>query len=71
VEKQEVAEENLVKKTCRELGITQKKLAEESGNSISSISKWSKGAKIPNSAIKSFELLIKNRKLNELVLKIM
>jgi transcriptional regulator with XRE-family HTH domain len=45
VEKQEVAEENLVKKTCRELGITQKKLAEESGNSISSISKWSKGVR--------------------------
>ena len=64
-------DENLVKKTCRELGITQKKLAEESGNSVSSISKWSKGAKIPNSAIKSFELLIKNKKLNALVLKIM
>jgi predicted transcriptional regulator len=47
-------EENLVKKTCRELGITQKELAEKTGFSEESISKWNKGGKIPKSAEKFF-----------------
>ena len=38
-------EENLVKKTCRELGITQKELAEKMGVSETSISQWSNGKK--------------------------
>jgi DNA-binding transcriptional regulator YiaG len=33
-------EENLVKKTCRELGITQKELAEMMGVSRQSVSYW-------------------------------
>jgi DNA-binding XRE family transcriptional regulator len=34
-------EENLVKKTCRELGITQKELAEKIGVSQRTITNWS------------------------------
>jgi DNA-binding XRE family transcriptional regulator len=33
-------EENLVKKTCRELGITQKELAEKIGVNPKTISNW-------------------------------
>jgi transcriptional regulator with XRE-family HTH domain len=34
------SEENLVKKTCRELGITQKELAERIGVNKNSVSDW-------------------------------
>jgi len=51
-------EENLVKKTCRELGINQKELAEKIGFSETSVSKWSKGKnKIPKNIYKILELL--------------
>jgi predicted transcriptional regulator len=50
-------EENLVKKTCRELGITQKELAEKIGFSTTSIYKWSNGSKIPKNAIKTLDIL--------------
>jgi transcriptional regulator with XRE-family HTH domain len=35
-------EENLVKKTCKELGITQKELAEKIGVSQQTITNWSR-----------------------------
>ena len=35
-------EENLVKKTCRELGINQKELAEKIGMSPHTITRWNK-----------------------------
>ena len=66
-------EENLVKKTCQELGITQKELAEKTGFSEDSISKWNKGAKIPKSAVNFFETLQKLQtfeEINNLVKKI-
>jgi transcriptional regulator with XRE-family HTH domain len=37
------SEKNLVKKTCRELGITQKELAERIGVSRQTVSDWSSG----------------------------
>jgi transcriptional regulator with XRE-family HTH domain len=40
-DKSEQIEENLVKKTCRELGITQKELAEKIGVSKTTVSDWS------------------------------
>jgi transcriptional regulator with XRE-family HTH domain len=43
LEKEEKTEENLVKKTCRELGITQKELAEKIGVNPRTISVWSHG----------------------------
>ena len=38
-----IEEENLVKKTCRELGITQKELAERIGVSRQTVSDWATG----------------------------
>jgi predicted transcriptional regulator len=72
-EKSEQIEENLVKKTCRELGITQKELAEKTGFSEESISKWNKGGKIPKSAEKFFKTineLDKYRKISNLISQI-
>ena len=45
-----MVEENLVKKTCKELGINQKQLAEMMGYSPQIISKWSRGGKISKNA---------------------
>jgi len=56
-------EENLVKKTCKELGITQKELAERIGLNEVSISRWSNGAKIPLNSQKHFKLLSEFSKL--------
>jgi predicted transcriptional regulator len=58
-------EENLVKKTCRELGITQKELAKITGFSEDSISKWNKGSKLPKSAENFFYTLIKMDKYSQ------
>ncbi len=52
-------EENLVKKTCRELGITQKELAEIMGVSKTTLSDWSVGkTPISKLGLKTLELLI-------------
>jgi predicted transcriptional regulator len=64
-EKSEQIEENLVKKTCRELGITQKELAEKTKFSETVISRWSKGSKISESAKNHFNLLRENSKLKK------
>jgi len=40
------SEENLVKKTCKELGITQKELAEKLGVSQTTVMRW--GQKTPD-----------------------
>jgi DNA-binding XRE family transcriptional regulator len=62
-----VEQENLVKKTCRELGITQKELAEKIGVSRQTIYDWSSGkTPIPNWGFKIFQLLSENRKFTEL-----
>jgi DNA-binding XRE family transcriptional regulator len=50
-------EENLVKKTCRELGITQKELAERIGVTQHTITNWSKG-KMEQYAISLLKALI-------------
>jgi predicted transcriptional regulator len=56
-------EENLVKKTCKELEITQKELAKLTGFSETVISRWNRGAKLAQSTKQHFELLIENKKL--------
>ena|GEM_PF-1115732 len=48
------SEENLVKKTCKELGITQKELAERIGVTPQALSRWSRGSTIP----KNIEVLL-------------
>jgi len=53
-----LAEENLVKKTCRELGITQKELAEKIGITEKTISSWvNSKTKIPKNFLRMSELL--------------
>ena len=50
--------ENLVKKTCRELGITQKELAKKIGITEKTISSWvNSKTKIPNNFLRMTELL--------------
>ena len=55
---------NIVKKVCKELGITQKELAERLDVSPSSISDWVKGS-IPKMAKMYLELLIETKDLKE------
>jgi DNA-binding XRE family transcriptional regulator len=59
--------ENIVKKTCKELGITQKELAEILGVAEDTVSLWSTGkVQTPNIALKCFELLKIEKKFNSL-----
>lgn len=55
---------NIVKKVCTELGITQKELAEELGMKPTALSNWANGD-IPQIAQKALELLLENKKLKE------
>ena len=57
-----IKEENLVKKTCKELGITQKELAEKLGVAEATVRNWSGGKETPLWAKKTFILLIDNHK---------
>lgn len=58
--------ENIVKKVCSELGISQKELAERLKTSEVSLSRWAKGQiEIPEWALEMFELLLENKKLKE------
>jgi DNA-binding XRE family transcriptional regulator len=52
-------EENLVKRTCQELGITQKELAKKTGIAEQTLRNWSYGQKIPNWAFHFFDVLTK------------
>lgn len=56
-------DENIVKRTCKELGITQKELADKFGISTSAISQW--GADIPKTAQVALELMIENHQLKK------
>jgi transcriptional regulator with XRE-family HTH domain len=55
-------EENIVKATCKELGITQKELAERLGVNDGTPAQWSSKGNIPEMAQKFMELLIKYEK---------
>jgi len=55
-------DENIVKRTCKELGITQKELAERLGTHLTTVQKWVAG-EVPKNAIKSIELLLENKDL--------
>lgn len=55
--------ENIVKQTAKELGITQKELAERMGVTEDTISNWSRGKiETPKWALEMFKLLIKEKK---------
>jgi len=58
---------NIVKETAKELGMTQKQLAEYIGVSEETVSKWSRGAvETPKWALKMFDLLMIEKKYNNL-----
>lgn len=58
--------DNIVKKVCKELGITQKELAERLGVSADTISNWAKGkTKTPKWALELFRLMKLESKLKE------
>jgi transcriptional regulator with XRE-family HTH domain len=57
----ENSEENLVKKTCRELGITQKELAEKMGVHDVTVRNWSSKGEIPNLAKNFINLLLEKK----------
>lgn len=58
MEKENQTEENLVKKTCRELNVNQKELAQMMKISQNSVSSWkNEKQKIPRWAERMFELL--------------
>ena len=58
---------NIVKETAKELGMTQKELAQYIGVHEDTMSKWSRGVvDVPKWAIKLFELLKIEKKFNTL-----
>jgi transcriptional regulator with XRE-family HTH domain len=63
----EEKEENLVKKTCRELGITQKELANLTGFKEQTIRNWSSSKDFPEYSRAFFKVLIQNKKYEEAI----
>ncbi len=60
-----MAEENIIKQTCKELGITQKELAEEIRVGENTVGQWARGkVETPKWAIKMFDLLKTEKKYN-------
>jgi len=55
--------ENIVKLTCKELGITQKELAERLGVTTSAISQWNN--EVPKVAQVALKLLVENHELRQ------
>src|SRR3989339_1428452 len=59
-------QENIVKHTCKELGITQKELADKLGASEGTIRNWSSSNELPQWAINFIEVLKENQKNKEI-----
>lgn len=59
---QEAMDDNIVKRVCKELGITQRELAERMGVHQNMPAKWSSGDEPSQMAVKFMELLIEHEK---------
>lgn len=59
--------QNIVKETAKELGLTQKELAEEIGAAEATVRNWSAGKEIPEWALKSIKMLKEIRKDKEII----
>ena len=57
---------NIVKRACKELGITQKELAEKLGASEGTVRNWSSSNELPQWAINFIEVLKENQKNKEI-----
>ena len=66
---QEENQENIVKKVCKELGITQKELAQMIGVSPASVSDWAKG-NIPKMTELALKQIIEIRELKNKLSKV-
>lgn len=62
-------EQNIVKKVCAELGITQKELAEKLGASEGTVRNWSSSNELPQWALNFIETLIEHKKDKEIATK--
>ncbi len=56
---------NIIKQVCKELGITQKELAERIGIPSGTVSRWASTGDIPKTARLALELLLENKELKE------
>ena len=61
----EEREENLVKRVCKEYGITQIELAKELDIPKGTISRWVSTKNIPKTAELALKLMIKNKELED------
>ncbi len=61
--------DNIVKKTCKELGITQKELADILKVNEVTVRNWSSKGNIPEMAQEFLKILIENKKLKEIAEK--
>lgn len=59
------ADENIVKRVCRELEITQRELAERLGVAQNTPAQWATQTEPPEIAIKFMELLLEHKKTQE------
>ena len=57
--------ENIVKKVCKELGITQKELAEKMGVNDVTVRNWSSKGNPPDWAVKFMNLLLEYEKVKD------
>ena len=58
-------DENIVKRTCKELGLTQRELAERLEVSKPSIERWASTGEIPESSKKLIYFFVENEKLKK------
>ncbi|MDD3467919.1 MAG: helix-turn-helix domain-containing protein [Campylobacterales bacterium] len=59
--------ENIVKKTAKELGMTQKELAEAIGAAEATVRNWASGKEVPEWALKSMRMLCERQKDKEII----
>jgi transcriptional regulator with XRE-family HTH domain len=65
-----VSENNIVKRVCKELGVTQKELAEVIGVSEGTVNRWaSKPEEITVQANNTFNLILENIELKQKIVK--
>ena len=57
--------ENIVKKVCKELGITQKELAERIGVDDGTVRKWSSSGKIPQWGENFIKIILEKKECEE------
>ena len=62
-----MSENNIVKRVCKELGVTQKELAEKIGVHEGTVRQWSSKEELPEWAIKFFDVLIDNKKKDSII----